>query len=96
MAEGGGSEDVQSYLEQHRISSLFEVCKRCRHKFINNFILQTLMSKIVKECPADPIEFLIGKLQVIQRQRKKVMKQVDVVLLQNYSTSTINCHESCW
>ena len=36
------------------------------------------MSKIVKECPADPIEFLIGKLQVIQRQRKKVMKQVDV------------------
>lgn len=30
------------------------------------------MSKIVKECPADPIEFLIGKLQAIQRQRRKV------------------------
>lgn len=30
------------------------------------------MSKVVKECPADPIEFLIGKLQAIQRQRRKV------------------------
>lgn len=33
--------------------------------------MQNLMSKIVKERPADPIEFLIGKLQGIQRQRKK-------------------------
>ena len=30
------------------------------------------MSKVVKECPADPVEFLIGKLQAIQRQRRKV------------------------
>ena len=33
---------------------------------------KSLMSKIVKECPADPIEFLIGKLQAIQRQKRKV------------------------
>ena len=33
---------------------------------------KSLMSKVVKECPADPIEFLIGKLQAIQRQRRKV------------------------
>ena len=35
-------------------------------------LAQNLMSKIVKERPEDPIEFLIGKLQVIQRQKKKV------------------------
>ena len=30
------------------------------------------MAKIVKELPSDPVEFLIRKLQVLQRQRKKV------------------------
>ena len=35
-------------------------------------LAQNLMSKIVKERPADPIEFLIGKLLAIQRQKKKV------------------------
>jgi transposase-like protein len=33
---------------------------------------KSLMSKVVKECPTDPVEFLIGKLQAIQRQRRKV------------------------
>ena len=35
------------------------------------------MSKVVKECPADPVEFLIGKLQAIQRQRRKVSYTCD-------------------
>lgn len=30
------------------------------------------MSKVVKELPPDPIDFLIKKLQLLQRHRKKV------------------------
>ena len=38
----------------------------------DGFCLQDLMSKIVKELPGDPVEFLISKLQILHRQRKKV------------------------
>ncbi len=30
------------------------------------------MSKVVKDLPANPIDFIISKLQISQRQRKKV------------------------
>ena len=33
---------------------------------------QNLMSKLVKELPSDPIEFLITKLQTLQKQKRKV------------------------
>ena len=39
---------------------------------MGGFCLQDLMSKIVKELPGDPVEFLISKLQILHRQRKKV------------------------
>ncbi len=41
---------------------------------------KSLMSKVVKECPADPVEFLIGKLQAIQRQRRKVNHIRDYIM----------------
>ena len=37
------------------------------------FILQDLMSRLVKDLPPDPIEFLISKLQGVHQQRKKVI-----------------------
>ena len=37
------------------------------------------MSKVVKELPPDPIDFLIKKLQLLQRRRKKVQVRWDGV-----------------
>ena len=31
------------------------------------------MSKVIKELPPDPLEFLIGKLQILHRRKKKVL-----------------------
>ncbi len=34
--------------------------------------VQDLMSKVIKDLPSDPIDFLVRKLQSLQRLRKKV------------------------
>ncbi len=31
------------------------------------------MTKIVKDLPADPLEYLVGKIQALQRQKKRVI-----------------------
>ena len=36
-------------------------------------VLQDLRAKLVKELPADPVDFLIKKLQFLQGKKKKVL-----------------------
>lgn len=64
---------VQAYLTKHKISSLFEVlaCNTLR-AWRHCTTPQELMSKVVKELPPDPLDFLIKKLQILHRQRNKV------------------------